>query len=167
MFGVPGVRVLSAHHEPASLDLVVETDQTVEGCRRCRLCTCPVGCPDSAQPRVGLPRPARTRIPQLPRLPLSRIRGSWAGRLVESSVEITLSRVGRASACYLFACCSDCSSPRDGSVAITMREVSGPKLLLPTTPYLCRWCATWPRGEASATTSRCVTVRTCDRSRDN
>ncbi len=35
MFGVPGVRVLAAMRDPVGLTLTVETDQTVEGCRRC------------------------------------------------------------------------------------------------------------------------------------
>lgn len=35
MFGVPGVRVLAAVAEPDGLGLVVETDQTVAGCRGC------------------------------------------------------------------------------------------------------------------------------------
>ena len=35
MFGVPGVRVLAAVSEPDGLALVVETDQTVAGCRGC------------------------------------------------------------------------------------------------------------------------------------
>ncbi len=41
MFGVPGVRVLSAHREPAGLDLVVETDRQIEGCRRCGVLAVP------------------------------------------------------------------------------------------------------------------------------
>ncbi len=35
MFGVPGVRVLAAGRDDAGLDLTVETDQALEGCRRC------------------------------------------------------------------------------------------------------------------------------------
>ncbi len=35
MFGVPGVRVLAAQRDAAGLDLTVETDQELEGCRRC------------------------------------------------------------------------------------------------------------------------------------
>ncbi len=35
MFGVPGVRVLAAQRDAVGLDLTVETDSQVEGCRRC------------------------------------------------------------------------------------------------------------------------------------
>lgn len=35
MFGVPGVRVLAAERDPVGVRLTVETDQTLEGCRRC------------------------------------------------------------------------------------------------------------------------------------
>lgn len=34
MFGVPGVRVLAAERDVAGLELIVETDQATEGCRR-------------------------------------------------------------------------------------------------------------------------------------
>ena len=35
MFGVPGVLVLAAERDPLGVTVTVETDQTVEGCRRC------------------------------------------------------------------------------------------------------------------------------------
>lgn len=41
MFGVPGVRVLAARRDPVGLDLMVETEQTVEGCRRCGVLAVP------------------------------------------------------------------------------------------------------------------------------
>ncbi len=41
MFGVPGVRVLAALHEPTGLHLTVETDQRIEGCRRCGVLAVP------------------------------------------------------------------------------------------------------------------------------
>ena len=35
MFGVPGVRVLTARRDAGGLCLVVETDQDQDGCREC------------------------------------------------------------------------------------------------------------------------------------
>jgi hypothetical protein len=43
MFGVPGVRVLTAERERGGLHLTVETDQQVEGCRRCGVLAVPHG----------------------------------------------------------------------------------------------------------------------------
>jgi len=43
MFSVPGVRGLAAQREPDGLCLTVETDQSVEGCRRCGVLAVPHG----------------------------------------------------------------------------------------------------------------------------
>jgi transposase len=43
MFGVPGVRVLTAERERSELHLTVETDQRVGGCRRCGVLAVPHG----------------------------------------------------------------------------------------------------------------------------
>jgi len=41
MFGVPGLRVLTAERDPLGLNLTVETDQELEGCRRCGVVAVP------------------------------------------------------------------------------------------------------------------------------
>ncbi len=41
MFGVPRVRVLTAERDPLGLNLTVETDQELEGCRRCGVVAVP------------------------------------------------------------------------------------------------------------------------------
>jgi transposase len=43
MFGVPGVRVLTAEQERGGLRLTVETDQQVEGCHHCGVLAVPHG----------------------------------------------------------------------------------------------------------------------------